>query len=202
MIWARYGSSLVLAAVVTFGLFFLMQILIATGQKAMQDGGKTYRVEIGEVRRDTEVETRDRKPDKPEEPEAPPEAPDTPDMDQSEPDPNAINMSDGVGVELDISGGVGVGARSDGDYLPIVRVQPQYPRRAAERGIEGWVIVQLTVLPSGGTTDVEVIDSSSSIFNQAAIRAAERFRYQPRMVNGEPVAVSGVQYQFTFELED
>ena len=42
------------------------------------------------------------------------------------------------------SSGFGL-APSDGEYLPIVKVQPVYPRRALSRGIEGYVIVEFTV---------------------------------------------------------
>ena len=34
---------------------------------------------------------------------------------------------------------------TDGDYLPLVAIAPQYPTRAAQRGIEGWVLVAFTV---------------------------------------------------------
>lgn len=200
---ARYGSSLLLAALVTFGLFYLMQLLISTGERAIVDDVVGHRVEIGEVKRETDVETKNRKPEKPETPEAPPETPDMPEIDTSKPQ-EGIDMSASIGRgKLDIGTGMGVGAPSDGDYLPIVRVQPQYPRRAAERGIEGYVIVELTVTAAGTTQDIRVVESEpSSIFDRAAIRAAEKFKYKPKTVNGKGVAVSGVLYQFTFELED
>ena len=200
---ARYASSLLGAALVTFGLFFLMQLLISTGEKAMKDEFEAYRVEIGEVQRPDEVQTKDRKPEKPPEPEAPPEAPDVPEIDTSKPN-QGMDMSFAMGkTGVDVGGMAGFGAPSDGDYLPIVRVQPQYPRRAAERGIEGYVIVELTVTAAGTTTDIRVIEADpKGIFDRSAIRAAERFKYKPKMVNGKGIAVTGVLYQFTFELED
>lgn len=199
---ARYGSSALVAALVTFGLFYLMQLLIATGEKAIVDNVAGYRVEIGEVKRQEETRTKERKPEKPKEPEAPPEAPDIPEVDTSKPQ-DAMDMSFTLGRgQLDIGTGMQVGAPTDGDYLPIVRVQPQYPRRAAERGIEGYVIVELTVTEAGTTTDIRVIEGQpEGIFDRAAIRAAEKFKYKPKVVNGKPVPVSGVLYQFTFELE-
>ncbi|RMF09291.1 MAG: energy transducer TonB [Alphaproteobacteria bacterium] len=198
----RLGSAVVGAALVTFGLFYLMQLLIATGEKAIVDKVVGYRVEIGEVKRQEETRTKERKPEKPEEPEAPPEAPDIPEVDTSKPQ-DAMDMSFQMGAaKLDIGTGMQVGAPTDGDYLPIVRVQPQYPRRAAERGIEGYVIVELTVTEAGTTTDIRVVEAQpEGIFDRAAIRAAEKFKYKPKVVNGKPVPVSGVLYQFTFELE-
>jgi outer membrane biosynthesis protein TonB len=58
------------------------------------------------------------------------------------------------------------------EYLPIVKVAPIYPQRAAQRGLEGYVIVQYTVGTNGSTKDVVVIESSSALFDQAAADSA------------------------------
>ena len=91
---------------------------------------------------------------------------------------------------------------SDGEYLPIVKVQPIYPRRALSRGVEGYVIVEFTVTKQGTTRDVFVVESSSSMFENAAVKAAQKFKYKPRIVDGEPIEVPGVQNQITFEIEE
>lgn len=199
---ARYGSSIFIGALVTFVLFFMMQYLIATGEKAISDKSQGYRVEIGKVERNDKVETKEREVEKPKESEAPPEAPDIPQLDTSKPNPNATNMNTAVKVDINVNGGINVGAPTDGDYLPIVRVQPQYPRRAAERGIEGYTIVELTVTAAGTVEDARVIEADpEGIFDRASIRAAEKFKYKPKMVDNVGVPVSGVLYKFTFELE-
>ena len=105
-----------------------------------------------------------------------------------------------VGINLS-SSGFGL-APSDGEYLPIVKVQPIYPRRALSRGVEGYVIVEFTVTKQGTTRDVTVFESSSSMFNNAAIKAAQKFKYKPRVVDGQPIEVPGVQNKITFEIED
>jgi protein TonB len=98
-------------------------------------------------------------------------------------------------------GGLGFG-QSDGEYLPIVKVQPIYPQRAAARGTEGYVIVQYTVTTTGDTKDVEVIESTSSLFDRAAIESAMKYKYKPRVIDGTPVEVTGVTTKIIFELED
>lgn len=202
MIIARYGTALIVAGLITFALFFVMQLLIASGEKAIVDNVVGHRVEIGQVQRQQEVRTRERKPEKPQEPEAPPETPEIPKVDTSKPNAEAINMNFAGSFQPTVAGGIGVGAPTDGDYLPIVRVQPVYPRRAAERGIQGWVVVELTVTAAGTTQDIRVIEADpQGIFDSAAIKAAEKFKYKPRMVDGVGVPVSGVLYKFTFELE-
>lgn len=94
-----------------------------------------------------------------------------------------------------------------GDLMPIVKVAPQYPRLAASRGIEGFVTVEFTVTETGRTSNVTIVEATTaegkvtSVFDRAAIAAAEKFKYQPQVRDGVPVAVHGVQNRFVFELE-
>lgn len=53
----------------------------------------------------------------------------------------------------------------------------------------------------GTVRDPRVIESTSTIFDDAAIDAVMRFRYRPRVIDGEPVDVPGVQFRMTFQLE-
>ena len=98
-------------------------------------------------------------------------------------------------------GGIGFGI-SDGEYLPIVKVAPVYPARALNRGLEGYVIVEFTVTRQGTVQDVFIIESSSSLFDRAAIEAALKFKYKPRVIDGEAVEVPGVRNQITFEISN
>ena len=96
------------------------------------------------------------------------------------------------------------------DYLPLVRAEPAYPMEAARDGIEGYVIVQYTVDERGRTRDVVVLESGlkpgkrgkSNIFDEAAIRSAERYRYLPRFENGVPVSVPNVTTRIEFVMDD
>ena len=102
------------------------------------------------------------------------------------------------------TGGIGpAGAIVDSDAIPLVRIEPTYPPRAAERGIEGWVEVEFTISPRGTVEDpVVVAYHPSSIFNNAALRAIRRWKYNPKIVNGKPVARKGVKVHLEFELEE
>jgi TonB family protein len=93
------------------------------------------------------------------------------------------------------------GDAENAEFLPIVRVAPIYPTQAAQQRLEGHVIVEFTVTETGTVADVTVVESSDSIFEQSAMDAALRFRYRPRIVNGEPVRVPGVRNMFTYRLE-
>lgn len=77
------------------------------------------------------------------------------------------------------SQGVGVGV---GDILtPLQRVEPVYPYRAQQAGIEGSVTLRFTVDAEGRVQDVEVIEAKPKRqFERAAIQAISKWRYQPR----------------------
>jgi protein TonB len=198
----RYISALLIGSAITFGLFFLMQALVVTDRVELSDVQTISFVDVVRVDRPQEAKAEDREVQKPVPPEAPP-----PDLDI----PTTSNANTGQKLNFDRlsiassidTGGVGLGAPTDGDYLPLVHIQPQYPRRAAERGIEGFAIVELTVTVDGTVEDVRVIEADPpGYFERAAERAAYKFKYKPKVVNGDPVPVAGVQYLFTFNLED
>ena len=198
---ARYAFSIVIGSVVAVALLYLMQLLIATGKAAISDDRSVNFVDFIKVDNPPEVNTRDRKPEKPQKPQEPPPDAPPPQMDAVEPGKTTINVArPTVSADISISG-TGL-SQADGEYLPIVKVAPIYPRRAQSRGLEGYVIVEFTVTKLGTVKDVVVVESSSSLFNSAAMKAAEKFKYKPRVVDGEPVEVYGVQNLIRFELED
>ena len=78
---------------------------------------------------------------------------------------------------------------SDGDVLPLVRIAPQYPRRAAIRGIEGWVKLKFTITEDGSVVSPEVLDSKPSrTFDRAAMNAIKKWKFKPRLINGKAVS--------------
>jgi protein TonB len=193
-----------------FGLLFLMQALIASGEQALTETVERRVVDFVRVEREETLERRQSKPQRPSKPEAaPPDAP-QPSLNQSaDVGGQAIGGVGGGPVDVgrldfDLGTGFGVGAgTADGDYMPLVKVQPVYPRRAQTRGIEGWVIVELTVTETGGVTNPYVVSSEpSGIFDKAALEAALKFKYKPRVVNGKAIEVRGVRYRMTFVLEE
>jgi len=96
-------------------------------------------------------------------------------------------------------GGIG---QPDGPLISIVRVQPNYPAVAEVRGMEGWVDVRFDVTTDGRVVNVEVTASSDRIFEKAAIKAAERFRFRAAVVNGVPQVSNGIEYRFRFDMPD
>lgn len=196
---ARFGTAIAIGAAVTFGLLFLMQLMIATGRGALTDESRFRIVDFVRVERQNTVETKKDKPDKPPEPEQQPDLPNPQSLDSFN-STLAVSMSTPtMGNSLEL-GGLGFGI-SDGEYLPIVKVAPIYPARAAARGLEGYVIVEYTVTRTGTVRDPVVVESSSSLFDRAALDSSLKYKYKPRVINGEAVEVPGVRTIIRFELE-
>jgi len=197
----RYVFGVVLGLVTTFLLFMIMQSIIKSDRNPFSDSINGRIVDIVRLDQDEEIEVKKRKPPKPPPPDEPPPDMPTPDFDNA-----AISQGVDVGsvdVKVDLNvGGVG-GFSSDGEYLPIVKVAPVYPRRAQTRGIEGYVLLEFVVTKTGAVENPVVIEASPpGIFDRAAINAALKFKYKPKVVNGEPIDVAGVRNRITFELAD
>lgn len=90
----------------------------------------------------------------------------------------------------------------DGPLISIVRVQPAYPAVAQARGLEGWVDVRFDVMTDGQVVNIDVISSSNRLFESAAIKAAQRFRFRAPVVNGIPEVATGIEYRFRFEMNE
>ena len=90
---------------------------------------------------------------------------------------------------------------TDGDVLPILQVPPQYPRRATQRCMEGWVMVEYTVTETGAVINPLVLDAEPpGIFNRSALRAMAKWKYKPRIVEGKAVSRKDLQRIISYEL--
>jgi len=198
----RYVISIVVGSMVTISLLFVMQLLIVTGKQALTDPRERHKLEFVRVKRNENLNVEDIIPEKPPKPpETPPETPPQ-DMDNINPDSPTINVAPPtVSANTDIGGPGGMNI-AEGDYLPIVRVAPVYPARALSRGLEGFVDLSFTVTTTGTVRDPIVLQSTSSLFERAAIRAVLKFKYKPRVVDGVPVDVPGVKTRISFQLEE
>lgn len=202
--YVRLLIGIAIGLVVTAALFWTMQYLIETADRELNEGGSTNLVDFVRLKRDESIERRQLKPKKPPPPDAPPPQPPTPQLDSLNPNAEKIAISAApVETEIEMSGGFSLGV-GEGDYLPIVKVAPIYPQRALSRGIEGFCVVQYTVTRQGTTRDPFVIEDqcTSSLFHRASVDAALKFKYKPRVIDGEAVEVPGVQNKFTYEIEE
>lgn len=196
----RYSASVAMGAAVTFSLLFLMQHLISMGEEVFTPPPKGPPIKLVKIERDEEPRSKRERPEPPEERPLPP------------PREFPPHKDDRTGrLVVQIAGPPSVvppdttpiaGYGSSGDLLPIVAVAPVYPARALARHLEGYVVVEYTVTVTGGVRDAYVVASSSGVFDRAALEAAYKFKYKPRVVDGQPVEVPGVQRKFSFVIEN
>lgn len=195
----RYIFGVVMGVVVTFALFMLMNALISNQEGKLTKADDIQITDFVRVEEDQDLEIKKRKPDPPPPPDEPPPDLPKPDFDNSDVSQGVAIGAVDVNVDLNI-GGTG-GFTQDGEYLPIVKVAPIYPRRAQTRGIEGYVILEFVVTKTGAVRDPVVVEAKpSGIFDRAASNAALKFKYKPKVVNGEPIEVTGVRNKISFEL--
>ncbi len=194
----RLIISIALAVPVVVGLFMVMHSLIDKDYENPEVENRKI-ADLVQPDEEIELETTTPKPDKVEDPEEPPPELEMVQLDLDM-DIDAENLAPTAKVDINITTtGMSSG---DGEYLPIVKVAPIYPRRAQTRGITGYCIVEYTVTTSGAIRDPQPVDCQpSGVFERASVKAAEKFKYKPRVVDGEAIEVAGVQNKFTYELE-
>lgn len=159
------------------------------------------RIEFTRMRRDTAIESRreekvERTP--------PPATPDMPQisLSNSNVESNLVSLAPSIDTAGAMTG-INMSAGSDRDVVPLVRINPDYPQRALSRGIEGWVQVQFTISETGAVIDPIVVDASpKGMFDDAALKAIARWRYNPKIENGVGVQRVGLQTIIRFTLED
>lgn len=185
----RFGLAIALGLVTTFALFWIMQALVGV-EAEMTEGGPPTTVEFVRLRRDTAPPPPEREPPKRQKPEQPPPPPDMDITQRINPNEATSEIASLVDTESAIEEATTLGGGGgDTSSTPLVRVEPDYPPRAKQRGIEGWVIVQFTITPIGTVDNPSVIEANPpGIFEQSALRAVRRWRFNPQVVNGKPVA--------------
>lgn len=204
----RYTVSVVLAVVVTLAAFYLMHRLISgtEGDREHLDPPPGIRFGPVDIEQDL-VEKQRRKPEPPPPPDTPPPPPDIQVSDvqqtpQNLPRMEMPNLNLGIGAGPPVLGNVGMDRGAEGDVVPLVRINPQYPRDAAMNQIEGYVEIRFTITETGSVRDPRVIDSRPPrVFDREAIRAILRWKFKPRVLDGTAVAREATQI-IEFNLDD
>ncbi len=180
-----------------------MQYLIVSGKNNLNDARNASSLNFVRVTHDESLRKSNNRPRKPPIPKSSPAEPPPPMIEKIKlnPQPMAIGKVPVV-TDIDLHSGFSLSA-GEGDYLPVVKIAPLYPRRAQSRGIEGQCTVQYTITREGTTRDVFVVESecSSRLFRAASIKAAQQFKYKPRIVDGQAIEVEGVRNRFNYKLE-
>lgn len=204
----RFLVAIVAGTVVALLLFLLMHGLIGgrDGFQRPDDAGRM--IDFVRVRAEEIVQTRERQvPRKPPPPDKPPPPPKL----QTQAPQQVVRQTLDIetpDISVGFTGGPVVAAAwqsgqvgGDGDIIPIVRIEPAYPRDALLRGLEGWVRVKFTILPDGSVANPVVVDADPRrVFDREATRAILRWKFRPRIVDGQAVSREAEQV-IEFNLE-
>lgn len=198
----RFGLAAVLGVITAFLLTVLMYLLILNNEGELDEQPARKISDIWQPDRVVSENLKEKMPEKLDDPEQPP--PDMPDQNiDMEMDLDAVSIA-GLDLSSNINIGLGGGFARDTDYIPLYVPQPIYPRRALSRGKEGYAVVEVIITTTGGVRDPVLLEEQpkSFGFGRAALKAALKLKYNPRVVDGTAEEVPGVLYKFSFELED
>lgn len=89
----------------------------------------------------------------------------------------------------------------DFDVRILYREPPLYPNRCQRRAGEyEWVVLEYDISSDGIPENISIYESSNSCFDSAAVNAVKKWRFRPRLINGEPALREGFLTQITFRL--
>jgi protein TonB len=213
----RLPFAFVLAFGLASGMFWALEAMIS-GTGELANVRPAPKLDFVRLRRDTPVEERKRVKPVFAKPEAPP--PTAPEVQATSKTLSVVEGADiaalAPSVDFSAVGGGGIrGAGAGGfaaalasaggtdrDAVPQVRIQPDYPIQARQKGIEGWVDVQFNVGADGSVRNAVVVAAEpKAIFDSAALQAVRGWKYNPKIQNGKPVERAGLRVRIRFELE-
>ncbi len=194
----RIAVSPLLGVVLAFSLFVLMASLIDIGDKELLTEGGIKIQDFTMPDTDIEAKIDEELPEQPDEVEAPPPEMETQEVELDSPD-NALNISTGAG-KFQPNIGTGGDVPRDTDYIPVYIPQARYPARAEKSCKTGYAVVEVTVTTTGAVRDIKMLEEwpENYGFGKSAAKAAEKLKYNPKVVNGVPQEVPGVLYKYTF----
>ncbi len=199
MLLVRYCVAAGLALLVTVALLLGMQRLIQSVNGESPELQVHRIADIWQSKRTIEEQRKTPKPDKPDEPEPLPPPP--PEMQLSTNTPvSAVNMAMPSAKGLDI--GLGGAFSRDSDYIPVYVPQPDYPPRALRQGVEGYAVVEVIITTTGSVRNVRLLEEypPNKDFGKYALKAAQKLKYKPRVIDGVAEEVPGVLYKFSFRI--
>tara|TARA_B100000989_G_scaffold118443_1_gene87225 strand:- start:883 stop:1584 length:702 start_codon:yes stop_codon:yes gene_type:complete len=206
----KYVAGIGFSSAITLALFFVMVILISLGDSGLKEDTSVKLADV--VMPERQIDTFLTEVDKPEKPDEQPE-----DIAQPE-----LDLAPLTGLDVSIAKPkanfkTGGSFFRDGEYIPLFKVVPIYPRRAQERGTMGYSLVEFTITETGSVENAKAVDGFCSnksptdpdvefrpctMFNSASARAALKLKYKPKIVDGKAVPVDGVLHRFTYILDD
>ncbi|ENM5880490.1 energy transducer TonB [Vibrio metoecus] len=196
-----------MALAVTLALFSLMAWMVDNGGRSIPKPTAALSFTMVMAEQEQDVQRRQRSvPEQPQVPQVPTQAParseQTAAMDASSLNP-LVDLNLSTAIE-----GVAVNAPQFGEFsvnqqvMPLHRVEPNYPAKALQRGVEGYVTLRFNIDELGKTRDIEVVDANPKrYFEREAMLALRNWKYQPKMVDGKAVVQTGLTVRLEFKLQ-
>ncbi len=208
--WGVYLICLLFGLASSLGLFYFMSLLVFAGQRPKPSGDQDVRIEFLLQAPLNELELRSRRiPKKPEEEQPPPSAPKLKIQPMEMEKPELLSHLPPLELpddfQSDSQGALVSGWRGnqDSDVTPVFRMRPVYPVRAALQNIEGFVVLKFDITETGQTDNISVIQARPpQIFNSSAVRAVRKWKYKPRMENGQAIRQKNLRVTVEFSLAD
>jgi periplasmic protein TonB len=194
------------ALLLSMALFGLLYSVIRAGHAHLEAKNALPTIDFVRLKRDSEVETLQRRKPPPPPPAPPPPAKMKIASDAvAQPGLSGLEIPN-LNLKADVSGsglsgkGPSAAALFDGDIVPLQCPPTSYPADARRAGLTGWVQVEFVVNPDGSVRSARAVDAQpKGLFEAAAVIAAQRCKFKPKMVDGKPVEQRG-RRKWNFEL--
>lgn len=183
-------------------LFGIMHSVIHGTKKALEERQTLPTIDFVRLTRDSEPESLSRKKPPPPPPPPPPPA-------KMKVVAAAVQQEGLPGLaipSLSLNANVGgpalggTKAMFDGDIIPLQCPPVSYPSDARRAGLTGWVQIEFVVGPDGSVRSAKAVDAQPrGVFEAAAVIAAQRCRFKPKLVDGAPVEQRG-RRKWNFDL--
>ena len=188
----RYPLSALAGTGVAILMLWMMQLLVTSPSQKLPTTEANRLIDFVRLKREENVRLKERLPPPPLEKTAPPPRPRLELQATPQPALPQLDMAMDLDIPLSFGKGPSLGpvasAQLDSGFVPLSRQPPEYPYKAARRGIEGWVRVAFDVNESGNVENAEVVESDPpGVFDIAATRAVSRWRFKPRIIDGKAV---------------
>lgn len=188
----------IIGLILAFLFFVTLAYIVKPSNESLKTENSFRVVDFIRLKKDSSLREKSRTiPDKPEPPKKPP-PPDlvTPELTAPPTLPNLNIEFPDISVPTDMKGAF-LGPQNTGgnsQLVPLVRINPQYPRNELIAGVEGWVKVKFTVEADGSVSSPKIIESKPPrVFDTAALRAIKKWKFKPKVVNGVAVTQNGTQ---------
>ena len=178
--------------------FMTLAYIVKPSSESLKNENSFRVVDFIRLKKDTSLKEKSRTiPDKPEPPKKPPPPelatpelkapPKAPTLDIEFPDISLPTDFGGAFVNAPVAG-------QTSQLIPLVRINPQYPRAELLSGVEVYVKVRFTVNEDGTVSKPRVVESRPPrVFDRAALTAIKKWKFRPKVINGVAMKQDGVQ---------